>query len=33
MFGENGGFVFGIELAVVILDKDSPAAWGISVRF
>jgi hypothetical protein len=33
MFGEKGGFVFGIELSVVNLDNEGPPAWGYLLDF
>jgi hypothetical protein len=33
MFGEKGGFVFGLELSVISLDNKSPATWGYLLDF
>ena len=33
MFGEKGGFVFGVELSVINLNNESPASWGCLLDF
>lgn len=33
MFGEKGGFVFGVELSVINFDNNSPVSWGYLLDF